>query len=197
MDKMHTAVLFDDIEADTINNRENSSTLKQLSLGGDVEVKIMGSTQSIKGFVIITSNSQPSYYNDESITVNADGKEDKFVDRTVVNMSWKRRFITCEFKYTCPFDAATIDYDDLKLRDIAAHMFVKMYDAISLDNAEILKSLNIYYDIAKTDYVTDDTIDWCQDLYEEAATKVDQMVNENTDKNSPFRVIQTGETPAI
>jgi hypothetical protein len=190
MDKMHTAVLFDDIEADTINNRENSSTLKQLSLGGDVEVKTMGATQSIKGFVIITSNSQPSYFNDESTTINPDGKEDRFVDRKVINMSWKRRFITCEFTHTCPFDASTIDYDDLKLRDIAAHMFVKMYEAI---DENLLSNLKVYYDIAKSDYISDDSMTWCNDLMDEAATKVNQMVIDNTDERSPFRFMKQHE----
>lgn len=181
MDKMHTAVLLDDVENDTINHKDNSSTLKQLTLGNDVEVKVMGATQSIKGFVIITSNSQPSYLDDESTTVNDDGKVDNFVNRTIINASWRRRFISCEFTQVCPFDYVSIDYDDFKLRDVAAQVFRNNYIKLvsSQEEAErLLGPLKIYYDITVDDYSSELEDDTFAEMFEEASGRVNEMLKQ-------------------
>ena len=182
MDKMHTAVLLDDVESDTINHKENSSTLKQLTLGNDVEVKTMGSTQSIKGFVVITSNSPPSYLNDKAVSVDEKGNEDTFINRDIVNASWKRRFITCEFVNTCPFDYVCIDYDDFKLRDVAAQLFRANYIQIYSTHPEfetIMKPLEVYYNVAVDDYASENGDDWFSEMYDTATDRITDMIKEN------------------
>lgn len=182
MDKMHTALLLDDVENDTINHKDNSSTLKQLTLGNDVEVKVMGATQSIKGFVIITSNTAPSYTDDTSVTTNDDGTTDNFVNRGIINASWKRRFITCEFTSVCPFDYVSIDYDDFKLRDVAAQLFRANYIQLISKHPEIencLGPLNTYYDITLNDYASETDDDSFSDIFEVASNRVNEMIKAN------------------
>lgn len=182
MDKMHTALLLDDVETDTINHKDNSSTLKQLTLGNDVEVKVMGATQSIKGFVIITSNSPPSFLDDESVTINDDGSKDVFINRKIVNASWKRRFISCEFVNVCPFDYVSINYDDFKLRDVAAQLFRANYMQLYDKNDQmkkILEPFSLYYDISIDDYSNDADDIQFSTIYDIATERVQKMINEN------------------
>lgn len=158
MDKYHTAVLLDDVQADTLNHKENSSTLKQMTLGNDVEVKILGGSQSIRGFVFITSNEPPSFTAPAPVV---DGTE--FVSHKIISDSWKRRFISCEFTMPCPFDYVSINYDDFNLRDMAAQLFrsnyVKLVSDLDVKHKDkILDALDIYYNVSLNDY-TDETSD--------------------------------------
>ena len=121
MDKMHTTILLDDITNCIIDSKENATTLKQLTLGNDVEIKTHGSTQNIKAFVILTSNEKPLFtlpveYNDP------DNKSIEEINTFINRQSWLRRFLVCEFVKQCPFDTMSVNFDDLKLRDIAAQM---------------------------------------------------------------------------
>ncbi len=98
MDKMHTTLLLDDIPCDLIYQRENSSTLKQMTLGNEVEVKIMGNTQSVQAFIIVTSNEAPAFLNTDAIDYPYTAKIIECdVNDKIINDSWKRRFITCKF----------------------------------------------------------------------------------------------------
>jgi hypothetical protein len=180
MDKYHTAVLLDDVQADTLNHKENSSTLKQMTLGNDVEVKIMGGSQSIRGFVIITSNETPSY---EAPLESNDENPNDFVSNKIIADSWKRRFITCEFTMPCPFDFITINYEDFNLRDMAAQLYrsqyVKFVSSLDgLDEAKILQSLRIYYDVALNDYTDENADVKFEEIQEAAFSRVISQIKE-------------------
>lgn len=157
MDKMHTTLLFDDIASDVINSKENSSSLKQLTLGNNVEIKTMGSTQNIQSFVIITSNETPSYLN----TILYENEENKTINdltHDIINDSWKRRFVSVNFVKQCPFDLSSINYNDIKLRDLAAQMFRNKYTKLQSDYPEyndVLFTLDVYYDVALEDYAAE------------------------------------------
>ena len=179
LDKMHTCILLDDIEADHINQRDNSSTLKQLTLGNDTEVKTMGSTQSIKSWVVITSNSKPTYLSD--VTFGDDlNKTVEEVNSDIVKKSWRRRFISIEFTKPCPYDSLPIAYDDLMLRDMAAQMFrnkyIKMMSDLPDIYSHILKPFEIYYNIAVDDYASEDQDDYFETLLDSAMSSVNDTI---------------------
>lgn len=146
MDHYQTALLCDDVPSDFINDKVNSSTLKNLCLGENAIVKIMGNTIDIKAFVIVTSNEEPAYMKDIV--------DDTDKDSIITNASWKRRFLTCQYKEICPFDGVTVNYDDLKLRSMAAIFFKKYFDLLYVDekNRDYLSMLDTYYDICLKDY---------------------------------------------
>lgn len=183
MDKMHTAFLLDDIETNYICNRENTSTLKQLCLGNDVEVKIMGNTQSVKGFVFITSNNEPPYLT-KRIYVDEDNKTVDEINNDIIDNSWKRRFISCKFIKTCPYDYNSINYDDLKLRDIAARMFKNKYDKMQevwSNNKDVLDKFKLYYNVVTEDYCIDeDGNKEFDELMDKSADIVNNVINELT-----------------
>ncbi len=183
IDKMHTSLLLDDVENDFINQKENSSTLKQLTLGGNAEIKVMGNTQNIKAFVIITSNETPSFLEPtDYIDVHNKTKDER--NKDIVNRSWMRRFICCNFVDTCPYDADSINYDDLILRDMAAHMFrdryVMMlqreneYEVKDLNVQAVLKKFEVYYNIALNDYGSEKEDDYYESIAKAAVTIVDK-----------------------
>lgn len=180
LDKMHTTVLFDDITNNTINHKDNVSTLKQLTLGNDVEVKVNGSTQSIKAFVIITSNETPTYL-EEPKYFDPNNKTVEEINNVIVNQSWARRYISVEFKEQCPFDLSTVNYDDLVLRDIAAEMFRNKYTMMcstypNLTN--VLDKFKIYYDVAVNDYGNETMDTMFDNMLEDACEIVNSEIEE-------------------
>lgn len=182
MDKMHTAILLDDITNNIIDSKENASTLKQLTLGNDVEIKVHGSTQNIKAFVIITSNEKPAF----SIPITYADEENKTIDEIntfICNQSWMRRFLLCEFVKQCPFDMLSINYDDLKLRDIAAQMFRNKYTKIMSEyelESEIVKSkFELYYNVALEDYASEKIDDVFDNLMDKACDIVNDAISEH------------------
>lgn len=185
MDKMHTAILFDDITNNIINHKDNVATLKQLTLGNDVEVKINGSTQSIKAFVIITSNEKPSYL-DPPIYADPDNKSILEVNAAIVNNSWRRRFISIEFFKQCPFDLSVINYDDLSLRDIAAEMFRNKFTKIMSTYPTYeyaLKPFQIYYDVALNDYGSETNDCSFEEILDLSCDIVNESIAELTEAN--------------
>lgn len=183
MDKMHTTILLDDITNCVIDSKENASTLKQLTLGNDVEIKVHGSTQNIKAFVIITSNEKPLF----SMPVEYMDKDNKSIDEinTFINrQSWMRRFLVCEFVKQCPFDMIPVNFDDLKLRDCAAQMFrnkyCKMISDYELYEDVIKDKFKLYYDVALEDYATETLDDKYDTLLERACDTVNEAVAEHT-----------------
>lgn len=179
MDKYHTAVLLDDVQADTLNHKENSSTLKQMTLGNDVEVKILGGSQSIRGFVVITSNETPSY-----LAPPPPETGNEFISHKIISDSWKRRFITCHFTVPCPFDFVSINYDDFNLRDMSAQLFRSNYVSLmsSIDSeqaADILAPLTIYYEVAMNDYTSTDTDIKFEDIMDIAIDNVQDQIKKS------------------
>jgi len=183
MDKMHTTVLLDDITNCIIDSKENSSTLKQLTLGNDVEIKVHGSTQNIKAFVIITSNEKPSFLNPIEY-VDKDNKTIEEINMFICNQSWMRRFIVCEFVKQCPFDMLSVNFDDLKLRDIAAQMFrnkyTKMISDYELESNLIRSKFEMYYNVALEDYASETIDNTFDTLIDEAVDIVNEAIADHT-----------------
>lgn len=183
MDKMHTAILLDDISNTIIDSKENASTLKQLTLGNDVEIKVHGSTQSIKAFVIITSNEKPHF----SIPMVYEDENNKTIDEIntcISRQSWMRRFLVCEFVKQCPFDMNSVNFDDLKLRDVAAQMFRNKYTKMMSDHEDessfIEEKFKLYYNVALEDYATETIDDIFETLMDEACDIVNEAVADHT-----------------
>lgn len=206
MDKMHTTILLDDITNSVIDSKENASTLKQLTLGNDVEIKVHGSTQNIKAFVIITSNEKPSF----SVPIEYGDVEHKTIEEVntfICNQSWLRRFMLCEFVKQCPFDMLSVNFDDLKLRDIAAQMFRNKYTKIMsdypLESAIIKDKFKIYYNVALEDYASESIDDMFDDLMDSACDIVNEAIAEHTmytlmsDENSTVSPLELGPVKDI
>jgi len=183
MDKMHTTILLDDITNSIIDSKENASTLKQLTLGNDVEIKVHGSTQNIKAFVIVTSNERPSF----TIPIeyaDINNKTIEEINTFICNQSWMRRFIVCEFIKQCPFDMVSVNFDDMKLRDVAAQMFrnkyTKMISDYELESSIIEEKFKLYYDVALEDYASESVDNCFDDLMDEASDIVNDSIAEYT-----------------
>lgn len=195
MDKMHTTILLDDITNNIIDSKENSSTLKQLTLGNDVEIKVHGSTQNIKAFVIITSNEKPAF----SIPIEYIDSENKTIEEVntfIANQSWMRRFILCEFVKQCPFDMLSVNFDDLKLRDIAAQMFrnkyTKMISTYELESAIIKEKFDLYYNVALEDYASESIDNIFDELMEEGCDIVNEAIADHT-----MYIIMSAQDPIV
>jgi hypothetical protein len=151
MSNYHSALLFDDIENNVIEDVTNSSTIKQLCLGDSATVKIFGETQDINAFIIITSNEKPNF----CVIEDTDD-----INTKIIKNSWKRRFMTCLFSDVCPMELESVNYNDYQLRDIAAMFFKFEYEKLIKVlgiNHTILNHMKIYYNIACTDYYNNST----------------------------------------
>jgi hypothetical protein len=183
MDKMHTTILLDDITNCILDSKENASTLKQLTLGNDVEIKVHGSTQNIKAFVIITSNEKPLFTMPvEYVDINNQTTEE--INTYINRQSWLRRFLVCEFTKQCPFDMNSVNFDDLKLRDVAAQMFrnkyTKMLSDYELESQIIESKFSLYYNVALEDYSSERIDNTFDDLMDQACDIVNNTMADYT-----------------
>jgi len=90
--------LLDDITSDFLDEKTNSSTLRNLALGGTATVKTFGNTLKVRGFLVCTSNNTPNFLFKEDL---------KNPDIRANCNAWKRRFIA--IKFTTPVDEDPIN----------------------------------------------------------------------------------------
>lgn len=138
-----SAFLLDDIKADAINEQTFMATLRQLILGGYSRIKTHSDTQQVKGFVAVTSNEVPCYFNspnsdEEKINYNA----------------WRRRFISLEFKYRNlkDFDRQGNEFDYTQSLKEIAQWIKDAYDTLMTENDDndgryfkMINTLTPYY----------------------------------------------------
>ena len=93
-----TAFLMDDVKADAIDRPDNSSTIRQLALGAETRIKTFGETQTVKAFLVLTSNEKPNFLCPigEPPAEVTDASQWRR-NRETNNAAWKRRFITLYF----------------------------------------------------------------------------------------------------
>jgi hypothetical protein len=116
------AYLLDDIKASFLNENTNMGTLRQLLLGDTVTVKVMGDTQDIQGWVVATSNEEPSYLSD---TPPAD-----VTNWTVQCKAWKRRFITVHMTEPLDIDPVPVNWHHASAREAAIACFMASVDQV-------------------------------------------------------------------
>ena len=100
LESSQSAFLLDDVKVDALDKPENSATLRQLCLGVEARIKTFGDTQSIRGFVVATSNEKPTFLSDNYTKPEHvdEIKYNQWRDSEQRNRdAWKRRFICLEF----------------------------------------------------------------------------------------------------
>lgn len=114
----NSGYLFDDVAPDFLDKSDISSTLRQLTLGNAVNVKTHGSTETVSGYVVVTSNNKPQFLYDIKPT-NSEIDDDHWESNC---NAWKRRFITLNFTEYVDADPCSIIWNDPKIREHAAHL---------------------------------------------------------------------------
>lgn len=122
LELMNSGLLFDDIPDGFIDRQDISGTLRQMVLGGNTNIKTHGSTESVVGYIIVTSNLQPQFLMD-SKPANVEMPDDQWLRNQA---AWKRRFITLELREPIDSDPISVIWTDPKLRDYAASLVVQI-----------------------------------------------------------------------
>ena len=128
------AFLLDDITSDTLNDRINSSTIRNLALGGTATVKTMGDTEEVRGFVVCTSNDTPDFLAEEVV-------EDSNIEANY--NAWRRRFITVNFTSTVNEDLIHVRFDHTSATDALKCFFVLCYNLLQVPDVKVM--LSKYY----------------------------------------------------
>src|SRR5699024_5001093 len=104
LELMNSGLLFDDIPDGFIDRQDISGTLRQMVLGGNTNIKTHGSTESVVGYIIVTSNLQPQFLMD-SKPANVEMPDDQWLRNQA---AWKRRFITLELREPIDSDPISV-----------------------------------------------------------------------------------------
>lgn len=104
LDGTESALLFDDIKSKTIDQENNMSLLRTLTIGGTGRVKVHSDTKLITAFIVCTSNDEPHFldkgptYIKETPYGNKPELMDDFIPKwDNQQMAWQRRFIAVHF----------------------------------------------------------------------------------------------------
>ena len=95
--------LLDDVKMGCIDEPSNSSVLRDLTIGGEHPVKVMGDTMNVRGFVVVTSNDKPPFLGD--VPTNYTGNWEMNC------MAWKRRFVAINMTETLDVNPLSIKWD--------------------------------------------------------------------------------------
>ncbi len=106
------------------------------------------------------------------------------INTAISRDSWMRRFIVCKFIKQCPFDMVNINYDDLKIRDLAAQMFRNKYCKLESEHTHqfaLVKDLfNVYYEISLEDYACEKFDFEFDDIMEQSVEIVNKEIESQT-----------------
>ena len=127
------AFLLDDITQKILDDKRNSSTVRNLALGGTATVKVCGNTQKVRGFVVCTSNDTPDFLekktNDPDLEANCN--------------AWRRRFIAIRFTKPVDEDPINAQYDYTSANKALICFFSLCYNL--LEESEVKEMLSKYY----------------------------------------------------
>jgi hypothetical protein len=126
------AYLLDDITPYTLDDSTNSATIRQLALGGHSRVKVHGSTQKVRAFVVCTSNKTPNFLSEE---------EDPALQNH--HFAWRRRFITISFTTLVDEDPIDAQFEYMSSIDALKCFFVFCYNL--LEAADVKNMFQKYY----------------------------------------------------
>lgn len=116
---LQSGLLFDDIGKDFWEKSSVTSTIRQMATGHNATIKTFGDTETVCGFLVVTSNWTPYFLTGDK---PAD-MTDKDWDTNVSAM--RRRFITIQFSEEVDLDPAGVVWSDLNLRETAAILAYK------------------------------------------------------------------------
>ena len=127
------AFLLDDITQKILDDKQNSSTVRNLALGGTATVKVCGNTQKVRGFVVCTSNDTPDFLekktNDPDLEANCN--------------AWRRRFIAIRFTKPVDEDPINAQYEYTSANKALICFFSLCYNL--LEESEVKEMLSKYY----------------------------------------------------
>lgn len=185
----HTAYLMDDVSNEMFKAGHNSYTIKQLTLGDCVQVKVYSDTQEVRAFFIATSNEKPDYEIETSTNTDEGSTDQEDVE---VKRSWQRRFFTIEFTRSCHFNGKSIDYGEIIISYCAAVFFSQMYSAINkaypndVYVQKCLKLFDLYYKVALEDYketITNEMKQLIKDGSESAYEALEEQIDDISDSH--------------
>jgi hypothetical protein len=130
------AFLLDDINSKILNDKTNSSTIRNLTLGGVTTVKISGEIQNVQGFVVCTSNDTPDFIEDTS---------EGIFNVTEANfLAWRRRFITIKFTDFVDEDPKKVDFGYISATEALKYVFDLCYGL--LESVPVKEMFNKYHE---------------------------------------------------
>jgi hypothetical protein len=134
------AFLLDDISAEIMNDRTNSSTIRNLTLGGVTPIKIRGDIQNVQGFVVCTSNDMPDFIQEISESTDENTKANYF--------AWKRRFLTLKFTDFVDEDPGNVNFGLTSAREALKYVFDLCYGL--LGNTVVKEMFSKYHEAIKS-----------------------------------------------
>lgn len=122
LELMNSGLLFDDVPDGFMDRQDISGTVRQMVLGGNTNIKTHGTTETVVGYVVVTSNNKPYHL----LEVKPSDIEMSDEQWSRNQAAWKRRFITLEFKESIDTDPISVMWSDPHLRDYAASLVIQI-----------------------------------------------------------------------
>ena len=160
-----SAFFLNDIDSGWLFKPTNQKTLKALANGEQETIKTHGDTVAIRGFVVLTSNNQPDYFDSRpTFPEDADEKKKETITKGHLQNcnSWKRRLITLEFTEPVDFDSIYVDFEDSNLEVVARQTIVMCHAKIQ---SETLRALFKVYVDAIQDNWEDDELELYREVF--------------------------------
>jgi hypothetical protein len=174
LDGAQRAYLLDDVTSAFFEDRYNLSTLRQMTLGGDSEVKIQGDTQKVRGWIVATSNETPNWLEDKPKKEEDSKNWEKNCD------AWKRRFVHIKMSDVLDLDPVVVNWSHGSAVDAVKGMYVNFVEALPDSLKEKLKKY--------TDHIMMDMEDDWDNEMNTVLVKVEEVLKE-FDKDA-FDVMQ-------
>lgn len=122
LELMNSGLLFDDVPDGFMDRQDISGTVRQMVLGGNTTIKTHGTTETVVGYVIVTSNNRPHHLL-ETRPADVDMTDEQWERNQA---AWKRRFVTLELRESIDTDPISVMWSDSKLRDYAACLVIQI-----------------------------------------------------------------------
>lgn len=118
LESFNSGYLFDDVPPGFVDKSDVTGTIRQLAIGGAANVKTHGSTETVSGYVVITSNNKPQFL-DMNVPADANMTQAQW-ERN--RGAWRRRFIVMNFTEQVDTDPVYVNWNDPNIREYAAHL---------------------------------------------------------------------------
>lgn len=130
---MQSGYLFDDVPPNFVNKETISSTLRQMVIGGNGNIKTFGDTETANGWVVVTSNNAPCFIYGEK------PQDMSQTDWDRNNGAWKRRFLCIKFTETVDVLPVNVFWGDNRLRRYCAILAWKIIQEFKKTKNEIVE----------------------------------------------------------
>lgn len=157
----NAGILFDDIPEDFLDRPDISGTLRQMCLGGSANIKTFGSTETVVGYVVVTSNNKPRFL-EVTKPPEVEGSDEQWERNQA---AWRRRFITLKFDDFIDNDPIGITWTDPNFRSYAAQLIVLIGQLLAGRKSELYEQfVQPIEELLKTDYHLESVEDWDEDI---------------------------------